>query len=104
MDTYKGKIGKNSFVDYTLFVTFFSQLIAGPIVKYEELIPQLHEISTERSMNWDGVCLGLVIFASGLFKKIAIIDFLSPVSIMIFDSTVSPTFYDPLLGTLAYTM
>lgn len=104
VDTYKGKIGETSFVDYTLFVSFFPQLIAGPIVKYEELIPQLREVSKERSVNWDNVCLGLVIFTCGLFKKIAIADYLSPVSMMLFDSDVSPTFYDSLLGTLAYTM
>ena len=104
VDTYKGKIGKTSFVDYTLFVSFFPQLIAGPIVKYEELIPQIRTVSKERFVNWDNVRLGLVVFACGLFKKIAIADYLSPVSIMLFDSAVVPTFYDSLLGTLAYTM
>lgn len=104
VDTYKGKIGRTSLVDYALFVSFFPQLIAGPIVKYEELIPQLREISKERSVNWDNVCLGLAVFACGLFKKIAIADYLSPVSMMLFDSDVLPTVYDSLLGTLAYTM
>ena len=104
VDTYKGKIGKTSFVDYTLFVSFFPQLIAGPIVKYEELMPQIRKVSEEHFINWDNVCLGLAIFACGLFKKIAIADYLSPVSMMLFDSDISPTFYDSLLGTLAYTM
>lgn len=104
VDTYKGKIGKTSFVDYTLFVSFFPQLIAGPIVKYEELMPQIREASKKRSVDWNNVCLGLAVFACGLFKKIAIADYLSPVSMMLFDSHVSPTFYDSLLGTLAYTM
>ena len=101
VDTYKGKIGRTSLVDYALFVSFFPQLIAGPIVKYEELIPQLREISKERSVNWDNVCLGLAVFACGLFKKIAIADYLSPVSMMLFDSDVLPTVYDSLLGTFA---
>ena len=104
VDTYKGKIGKTSVVDYTLFVSFFPQLIAGPIVKYEELMPQIRKVSEEHFINWDNVCLGLAIFACGLFKKIVIADYLSPVSIMLFDSDISPTFYDSLLGTLAYTV
>ena len=104
VDTYKGKIVKTGIVDYALFVSFFPQLIAGPIVKYEELIPQIRTVSKERFVNWDNVRLGLVVFACGLFKKIAIADYLSPVSIMLFDSAVVPTFYDSLLGTLAYTM
>ena len=104
VDTYKGKIGKTGIVDYALFVSFFPQLIAGPIVKYEEVIPQIRAVSKERLVNWDNVRLGLVVFACGLFKKIAIADYLSPVSIMLFDSAVPPTFYDSLLGTLAYTM
>ena len=104
VDTYKGKIGKTGIVDYALFVSFFPQLIAGPIVKYEELIPQIHVVSKERFVNWDNVRLGLVVFTCGLFKKIVIADYLSPVSIMLFDSAVVPTFYDSLLGTLTYTM
>lgn len=104
VDTYKGKIGQTGLVDYALFVSFFPQLIAGPIVKYEELIPEISEVSKERSVNCNNVCLGLAVFACGLFKKIAIADYLSPVSVMLFDSSVPPTFYDSLLGTLAYTM
>ena len=104
VDTYKGKIGKIGIIDYTLFVSFFPQLIAGPIVKYEELMPQIRETSRLRATDWNSVCLGLAVFTCGLFKKIAIADYLSPVSIMLFDSTAAPTFYDSLLGSLAYTM
>ena len=104
VDTYKGKIGKTSLVDYALFVSFFPQLIAGPIVKYEELIPQIRTVSKDRYVNWDNIRLGLVVFACGLCKKIAIADYLSPVSVMLFDSKLPPTFYDSVLGTLAYTM
>lgn len=104
VDTYKGKIGRATLTDYALFVSFFPQLIAGPIVKYEELIPQLRDVSKERFVNLENVCLGLVIFTCGLFKKIAIADYFSPVSVMLFDSTAAPTFYDSMLGSLAYTM
>lgn len=104
VDTYKEKLKEISFYKYALFVSFFPQLIAGPIVKYEEMIPQIQKSSTCRLINFDMIHLGLSLFACGLFKKIVIADYFSPISIMLFDSHVLPTFYDSILGTLAYTM
>lgn len=104
IDSYKRKLGEIKFCEYALFVSFFPQLIAGPIVKYEELIPQIQKAAKDNSINLDTICLGLSLFAFGLFKKITIADYFSPISIMLFDSTALPTFYDTILGTLAYTI
>lgn len=104
IDSYKRKLGEIKFCEYALFVSFFPQLIAGPIVKYEELIPQIQKAAKDNSINLDTICLGLSLFAFGLFKKITIADYFSPISIMLFDSTALPTFYDAILGTLAYTI
>ena len=104
IDSYKRKLGEIKFCEYALFVSFFPQLIAGPIVKYEELIPQIQKTAKDNSINLDTICLGLSLFAFGLFKKITIADYFSPISIMLFDSTSLPTFYDAILGTLAYTI
>lgn len=104
VDTYKGMLKKVRFYEYALFVSFFPQLIAGPIVKYEELLPQLQRATRCESIDFSMIRLGLSLFACGLFKKIVIADSFSPISVMLFDSNINPIFYDSLLGTLAYTM
>lgn len=76
VDTYKGEIKDYSFLDYTLFVTFFPQLIAGPIVHHKEMMPQFEKKETYR-FRWENLSIGLTIFAIGLFKKVMIADALS---------------------------
>lgn len=59
--------------DYCLFVTFFPQLVAGPIVLYSEMIPQFKDES-KRYFIAESFAAGLYIFAIGLFKKAVIAD------------------------------
>ena len=61
------------FLTYCLFVTFFPQLIAGPIVHHKEMIPQFANIRN-RVINYKNIALGLFIFSIGLFKKVVIAD------------------------------
>lgn len=62
--------------DYCLFVTFFPQLVAGPIVLYSEMIPQFKD-ETKRHFNPDNFAAGIYLFAIGLFKKAVIADTLA---------------------------
>ncbi|WP_276567393.1 MBOAT family O-acyltransferase [Helicobacter sp. 10-6591] len=71
------------FLDYCLFITFFPQLIAGPIVHHKEMMPQFDAMDTiqirkQNSLisliNWEYMAKGLFIFAIGLFKKVVIAD------------------------------
>ncbi len=71
--TYNSKDNKLNFIDYTLFVSFFPQLIAGPIVLYEELTPQITD-ETKRRFNAENFAHGLAVFSIGLFKKLLIAD------------------------------
>lgn len=103
VDTYKGKIGSLKFYEYALFVTFFPQLIAGPIVKADEIIPQF-KTSTVFHIDHDKLQFGLCLFAFGLFKKTAIADSFSPVVALVFDTPSQPFFLDSFTGTLAYTL
>lgn len=73
VDTYKGEVGHYSFLDYTMFVTFFPQLIAGPIVTHKEMIPQFQDTG-RKSVNWTLSAKGLFIFTLGLFKKVILAD------------------------------
>lgn len=69
MDTYKGKLTEGSALEYVLFITFFPQLILGPIVHYRELQPQFRKAGLFRR-NPDNFSLGMCIFIVGLFKQV----------------------------------
>lgn len=70
---YKGEEKLENFVDYCLFVTFFPQLVAGPIVLYSEMMPQFTDES-RRKLNFDHFSKGIYIFVIGFFKKTVIAD------------------------------
>ena len=73
VDSYHRKIEHYSFLHYCLFVTFFPQLIAGPIVHYRELMPEFLRIR-QNGLTARHLAVGLSIFAIGLFKKSVIAD------------------------------
>jgi len=75
IDVYDRQVGKVSFLDYCLFVFFFPQLIAGPIVHHREIIPQLEK----RSFGVKEVELytGITLLVIGLAKKVLIADTLA---------------------------
>jgi len=72
-DTYRGELKNCNFVDYALFVSFFPQLIAGPIVTHDEMLPQFERIGKKR-FDEDSFCRGLFIFVLGMGKKVLIAD------------------------------
>ncbi|MCR5576395.1 MAG: MBOAT family protein [Oscillospiraceae bacterium] len=72
IDVSRGKLRpETDFVKTALYIAFFPQLVAGPIVKAGDFIPQLHE---ERTVTAEGLALGVQYFAFGLFKKIVLAD------------------------------
>jgi len=75
VDAYRREVPLCSFPKYLLFVTFFPQLVAGPIVHYKEMIPQF---GAQRTVAWDSMYRGLWVFAFGLFKKVVLADTLAP--------------------------
>lgn len=73
VDTYRGEAKGYAFLDYALFVTFFPQLIAGPIVTHKEMIPQFQDISVKK-FNWDNFSAGIYGFVLGMTKKVLVAD------------------------------
>jgi len=71
VDTAQGKVKEQGFLNYILFVTFFPQLIAGPIVHHSEMMPQFKEKLRPEKI-WDNISVGLTIFTIGLFKKVVL--------------------------------
>lgn len=76
VDTHQRLVRDPDFINYVLFVTFFPQLIAGPIVHHTEMMPQFAKPETYRPVAAN-IALGLSIFAVGLFKKVVLADIMS---------------------------
>jgi alginate O-acetyltransferase complex protein AlgI len=90
-----------SFLDYALFVTFFPHLVAGPIMRPTELVPQF-EVPHKATGNQ--LRFGLALMTLGLFEKSVLADgFLGPVVDMVFDGRAIPGFLDAWVGTLAFS-
>jgi alginate O-acetyltransferase complex protein AlgI len=105
VDIMRGAKVERDIVSYTLFVSFFPHLIAGPLVHHAEMIPQFKRGRTGRSAILGA--RGLAIFAAGLFKKVVIADnlvqFVSPVFAHL-DTGGGVTMPWAWLATLAYTL
>ena len=105
VDVMRGAKVERDIVSYTLFVSFFPHLIAGPLVHHAEMIPQFKRGRTGRSAVL--AARGLAIFAAGLFKKVVIADnlaqFVSPVFAHL-DAGGGVTTPWAWLATLAYSL
>jgi len=104
-DTYQNKLVNCDFKRYMLFVSFFPQLIAGPIVMQRDTIPQftLANFTNRYATN---LMAGATLFAIGLFKKIVLADGIAPVGNAVFSLADQGT-YMPMeaawFGAIAYT-
>lgn len=105
VDTKKGQVAPHRFLEYCLFVTFFPQLIAGPIVHHKEMMPQFS--NPERfQFSWDNLSQGTSIFAVGLFKKVIIADTMARFATPVFtaaETGVPIGLIDGWGAALAYT-
>jgi alginate O-acetyltransferase complex protein AlgI len=101
-DIYRGKIRPwKSFSDFALFVTFFPQLVAGPIVRAADFLPQLKSPrqASARQLGW-----GFVLLAIGLFQKVILADTLmAPVADKVYSQAGVAGFGDAWIGTLAFS-
>ena len=73
VDSYRGETKGYSFLEYALFVAYFPQLVAGPIVLHSELIPQFRD-ERKRKVDFDNLSKGIMLFSRGLAKKVLIAD------------------------------
>ena len=76
INSARGEARRMSLLDFTLFASFFPQLISGPIVHYREVVPQI-QAPLFGHLIWRNVLVGLTIMAIGLFKKTVIADTLN---------------------------
>lgn len=103
VDSYRGETEDYSFLEYAAFVTFFPQLIAGPIVLHGEMIPQFRD-EHKREPDWEWMANGLYIFAIGMAKKVLIADSLANAVNTGFGQVSYLTSGDAWVVMLAYTL
>jgi len=94
------------FLNYSLFVSFFPQLIAGPIVHHGEMVPQFSQLKEARDV-WQDLAVGVTIFIIGLCKKTVIADQMATYSTRVFELAETGTAIGLIAGwqaALAYTV
>lgn len=89
------------FLDFALFVSFFPQLVAGPIERARHLLPQF---CNPRTLTFDDTTRGLLLILLGLFKKIAIADGAAMTVDQIFNSTGSVSWLEVIVGTMFFAV
>jgi len=102
VDSYREETGEYDFLNYALFVTFFPQLIAGPIVHHKEMMPQFAS-RWNLAKNYKNIATGLFIFSIGLFKKVVIADSFAVWATNGFDHAVTLNLIEAWATSLSYT-
>ena len=102
IDVYHRKIEPgNSFLDYAFFITFFPHLVAGPIIRAADFLPQCAapRLATRDQFTW-----GLTLMVIGVFEKVVLADAITaPVADTVYGAVSSAGFIDAWIGTLAFS-
>lgn len=102
IDVYRGTIrAERNFFTYALFVSFFPQLVAGPIERAKNLLPQFHE---EHAFDEDNVREGFKLMVWGYFMKLCVADVLSPYVDAVYNNVPEHNGTSMLLATLFFTI
>lgn len=104
VDCYRGKIRDNSFLHYVFVVTFFPHLIAGPIVRMQEISHQFAGMA--RRVASSDIAVGLALFVAGLGKKVLVADYFGTIANPLYAAAVlGPiSFGDAWTAALSYTL
>ncbi len=102
VDSYRKETKEYDFLNYALFVTFFPQLIAGPIVHHKEMMPQFAK-TRNKVKNYKNITMGLFIFSIGLFKKVVIADTFAIWATTGFDTATTLNLFEAWATSLSYT-
>lgn len=104
VDAYQEKVEESSFLSYSLFVTIFPHLLAGPILHHKEMLKQFNSLRMY-VVSWPHISQGVFLFTLGLFKKVMIADYLAFFVKPIFDGGSDPiSLVTAWLGAISYTL
>lgn len=105
VDGHRGKVAACHWLDYAMVVTFFPHLIAGPIVRYQQVLPQFKQPEVFK-FDRNRIGAGLTLFVLGLTKKMVFADSIAPYANLAFDAAAQGivlTLTEAWVGALAYT-
>lgn len=101
IDIYNRKLSpEKDFWTFAAFVSFFPQLVAGPILRAKLFLPQFGK---NRTFSWEIFYQGFFLIVLGLFKKMVLADNLAPYVERVYDNHFVTTFSDAWISTLAFT-
>ncbi|QHG91975.1 MBOAT family protein [Sulfurimonas sp. CVO] len=103
VDSYRGETKEYNFLNYSMFITFFPQLLMGPIMHHKEIIPQFQE-RWKLVIRWENVSLGLFIFAIGLAKKTLLGDPLTDYAQNAFDHAQDLSMIEAWYAAVSYVL
>ena len=104
VDSYRGQTQEYDIINYLLFITFFPQLIVGPIVHHKEVVPQFAD-RKNLIINYENVAKGLFIFAIGCGKKMLLADPLTTDAQMFYaDMHQGLPFWEAWFCSIEYTV
>ncbi len=114
IDVYRGNVKPTkSFTDYAIFVAFFPQLVAGPILRASHFLPQLREKIEQANVSAKlrqivienaNLKLGITMMAFGLFKKMFFADNISPMVNDVFANPVGLDSFTIIIGAIGFGM
>lgn len=102
VDAYRDEVKEMDYLNYTLFVTFFPHLLAGPILHHKEMMPQFDSLKS-KLINYRNILMGLFLFSVGLFKKVIIADTFAQWATVGFDQAPALNFFEAWATSLSYT-
>ncbi|MBA3681778.1 MAG: MBOAT family protein [Bacteroidetes bacterium] len=102
IDVYRGKYKANDkFSDFLLFVSFFPHMVAGPIVRYNDLMPQFKILTYFKNINWQAFA---TLVTWGYFKKLVIADNLNLIVTPVFNDVSSYTGFELLIAGFLFVI
>ncbi|MFA6396886.1 MAG: MBOAT family protein, partial [Sulfurimonas sp.] len=102
VDAYRDEVKEMDYLNYTLFVTFFPHLLAGPILHHKEMMPQFDTIKN-KAINYKNISAGIFLFSIGLFKKVVIADTFAQWANAGFETTSALNLFEAWATSLSYT-
>lgn len=102
VDAYRGEVKEMDYLSYSLFVTFFPHLLAGPILHHKEIMPQFNS-AKNFVINYRNISMGIFLFSIGLFKKVIIADTFALWATNGFDNAEVLSLLEAWATSLSYT-
>jgi D-alanyl-lipoteichoic acid acyltransferase DltB (MBOAT superfamily) len=103
IDCYEGLVEERNLLSYSLFVTFFPHLLAGPILHHKEMMPQFESLRN-KVVNYRNLYHGFFLLFVGLFKKVIIADGLAQTVKLGFDTAPRLNLVEAWVASLSYTL